>query len=141
MRYNSGHHVTQEYEAMPKRKREGSGSFGERLVQFREAAGYTQQELADEVSVSRRMIAYYEGQSTHPPTTLLTAIATALNVTTDALLGVTPPKRVASLHTSRFQRRLQQLERLGAREKRQVLQFLDMVLERDRLKRQSQGVS
>lgn len=125
---------------MPKSKREESGSFGERLVQFREAAGYTQQELAEEVGVSRRMIAYYEGQSAHPPTTLLPAIATALNVTTDALLGVTPPKRGAALHTSRFQRRLQQLERLGAREKRQVLQFLDMILERDRLKRQSQGV-
>ena len=40
-------------------------------MQLREAAGYTQQELADEVGVSRRMIAYYEGQSTHPPTTLL----------------------------------------------------------------------
>ena len=78
---------------MPKTQKEVTMSFGERLTELRKAAGFTQQELADEVGVSRRMIAYYEGQSAHPPTTLLPALAQALNLSTDELLGLTPFKR------------------------------------------------
>ena len=76
---------------MPKRKAPEAATFGQRLVALRKAAAMTQQELADEVGVSRRMLAYYEGQSEHPPTTLLPALAQALHVSTDELLGLTPP--------------------------------------------------
>ena len=34
-----------------------------RVRALRKAAGYTQQELAQELGVSRRMIAYYEGET------------------------------------------------------------------------------
>jgi len=36
-----------------------------------------------------------------------------------------------------LQRRLQQIEKLGAREKRQILQFLDTFIEREKLKRKA----
>ncbi len=52
---------------MPKKSKEVTMSFGARLTKVRKAAGSTQQELADEVGVSRRMLAYYEVQSDHPP--------------------------------------------------------------------------
>lgn len=46
---------------MPRKKRhEDPTSFGARLARCRQAAGYTQVELAQELSVSQRMIAYYE---------------------------------------------------------------------------------
>jgi transcriptional regulator with XRE-family HTH domain len=97
---------------MPKSKSEASVvGFGERLAQLRKAAGFTQQEVANEVGVSRRMIAYYEGQTEHPPTTLLPALARALKLSTDALLGVAPPAakkaRGAKQADSRLVRRLQ----------------------------------
>jgi transcriptional regulator with XRE-family HTH domain len=132
--YNAGIVAEVEESPMPKKTSKEGATFGERLVALREAAGYTQQELADEVGVSRRMIAYYEGQSAHPPTTLLPAIAKALGVSTDALLGMTPISRRAQPANRRLQRRLQQIEQLGAREKRQVLQVLDAFLEREKLK-------
>ena len=122
---------------MPKIKREEVMSFGMRLVDLRKATGFTQQELADAVGVSRRMIAYYEVQTDHPPTTLLPAIARALNVTTDALLGATPVKKIPKQKDSRLQRRLQQIEKLDAQEKRQVLQLLDAFIERGQLKRKA----
>ena len=46
---------------MPKKTKEENMSFGARLAALRKAAGFTQQELANEVGTSRRMIAYYEG--------------------------------------------------------------------------------
>ena len=120
---------------MPKIKKEEAMSFGMRLVDLRKAAGFTQQELADTVGVSRRMIAYYEGQTDHPPTTLLPGIARALNVTTDALLGAAPVKKIPKQQDSRLQRRLQQIEKLDAPDKRQVLQLIDAFIERGQLKR------
>ncbi len=39
--------------------------FGDRLVMLRKTVGFTQQELAKELGVSRRMIAFYEGETQH----------------------------------------------------------------------------
>ena len=126
---------------MPKKRNESSMSFGAMLTELRKAAGFTQQELADEVGTSRRMIAYYEVQSEHPPTTLLPAIAQALGVSADALLGLAPPAKTAKAARAarpanvRLQRRLQQIETLAPTEKRQVLQLIDAFIERGQLKR------
>lgn len=87
------------------------------------------------------MIAYYEVQSEHPPTTLLPAIAQALEVTTDELLGSTPVKKLAQPKDTRLHRRLQQIEKLGPTDKRQVLQVLDAFIERCQLKRKSESRS
>ena len=103
---------------MPMKTKEETMSFGARLAGLRKAAGFTQQELANEVGTSRRMIAYYEGQTAHPPTTLLPTIATALRISTDELLGQAPVKRIAKSRDTRLERRLQQIERLGPTERR-----------------------
>ena len=63
--------------------------FGKRLAQLRKAAGYTQQELADEINSTRRIIAYYETESDQPPANILADLAKALGSTTDTLLGLT----------------------------------------------------
>lgn len=122
---------------MPKKKIPPLTGFGARLAQLRKAAGYTQLELANEVGVSRRMIAYYEIQSDHPPSSLLPAIAKALRLTTDELLGAAPIKKVARPADSRLHRRLQQIEQLDPTEKRQALQLLDAFIERGQLKRKA----
>ena len=117
-------------------------SFGAQLAELRKAAGFTQQELADEIGVSRRMLAYYEVQSEHPPTHLLPAIARALGVSTDALLGMTPARKVLKAikpASTRLQRRLQQIEKLDAQERRQILQVIDAFIERGQLRRKAQA--
>jgi len=123
---------------MPKQKTPEAITFGERLVALRKAAALTQQQLADEVGVSRRMIAYYEGQSEHPPTTLLPALARALNVSADELLGLEPvAKRNGRMPDNRMQRRLQQIANLPPEERRQILQLVDAFIERGQLKRRA----
>ena len=61
--------------------------FGTRLAQLRKAAGYTQEQLASELGISRRRVAYYEAESDHPPVGFLGDLARVLNTTTDELLG------------------------------------------------------
>ena len=73
---------------MTKNTSETSNGFGARLAAFRRAAGFTQEKLANELGISRRRIAYYEGETQHPPTTILPKLAITLGISTDILLNV-----------------------------------------------------
>lgn len=119
---------------MARKKNGQRPGFGARLSVLRKAAGYTQQELAQELGVSRRRVAYYEGETEHPPAALLPGLATALGVTTDELLGVATLRRKAAKPDHRLQRRMQQIDRMHPKEKRQALQILDALIEREQLR-------
>ncbi|PKN04420.1 MAG: transcriptional regulator [Deltaproteobacteria bacterium HGW-Deltaproteobacteria-9] len=109
--------------------------FGKRLADLRKLAGYTQRQLAEEIGVSQRVIAYYEGETKYPPTTLLPFLALALGVSTDELLGLKPVGKPEKLGGPRLQRRLQEIEKLPPPAKKQLLQFLDTFIEREKLKK------
>ena len=81
-------HTQQQDQWMPKKTNQSLADFGQRLATARKAAGYTQKQLADEIGVTRRVIAYYETESQHPPANLLADLAEALSITTDQLLGL-----------------------------------------------------
>lgn len=113
--------------AMPKHPAPQTRGFGARLAQLRKDAGYTQQQLADEIGASRRQVAYYEGESEHPPASLLIDLARALNVSTDELLGLhagrgKAPKPAVS---TRLERRLKLIERMPPKPKQQLLGLID----------------
>lgn len=110
-------------------------NFGQRLATLRKAAGLTQQELADEVGASRRMIAYYEAESDHPPANLLTQIANALNVSTDALLGLQGGSATPKV-SNRLERRLKQIDTLNPKAKRQLTQMIDTFIEAEQFRQQ-----
>lgn len=119
---------------MPKKKPDTSNgeSFGQRLARLRKAAGYSQRSLAAELSISQRMVAYYEGQTEHPPTHLLSALADALGITTDQLLGrerVSPRK---APQNQRLLRRLRLVEKLPARARQAVLEHIDALASKHR---------
>lgn len=116
-------------------KRDPANGFGERLSGLRKAAGITQTALAEEIGISQRMMAYYESPTAYPPANLLPVIAAALGVSVNALLGVETAKRLTKATDTRMQRRLQQIEKLDASDKRQVLQLIDAFIERGQLKR------
>jgi transcriptional regulator with XRE-family HTH domain len=119
-----------------------TASFGERLAALRKAAGYTQVELAAELGISQRMVAYYENPSSTPPANLLPKIAAVLGVTIDELFGKTPKRRLAKQEgDSRLRRRLLAIEKLDVAEKRQVLQLIDAFIERGQLKRKAESRS
>ena len=61
-------------------------TFGQKLRELREIAGYTQQALADEVGVQWLTIQRYESQGRVPDVLLAKRLARALGVTLDELL-------------------------------------------------------
>lgn len=113
---------------------EAALGFGERLAGLRKAANITQTAFAQEVGISQRMMAYYERPTARPPANLLPAIAKTLGVSVDALLGLETSKRRAKASDTRLARRLLEVEKLGAAEKRQIMQIIDTFIERGKLK-------
>ena len=99
--------------------------FGKRLARIRKQAGYSQRSLADELGISYRVVAYYEAQTEHPPTHLLPAIADALGVTADQLLGREPVKKRKAPTNERLLRQLRQVEKLPPRARQSVLEHIE----------------
>jgi transcriptional regulator with XRE-family HTH domain len=131
--YNTDHASNRSYHCMVKQVNERLAEFGKRLAELRKTAGYTQQELADELGVSRRVIGYYESESQHPPANLLVELAYALNISADELLGIKQLKK-SKQPDSRLLRRMQQIEKLNTTKKRQLLQIIDTFIEAEQLK-------
>lgn len=125
---------------MPKHAMPQASGFGARLAALRKAAGYTQQQLADDIGASRRVIAYYESESEHPPANLLVDLAHALNVSVDELLGL-PAKRVRepSPLSPRMARRAKQIERLAPKPKQQLLSLIDTFIAAEELRQSTKS--
>jgi transcriptional regulator with XRE-family HTH domain len=116
------------------------GSFGNRLASLRQAAGLSQRQLEKLSGVSNRMIAYYEKRSALPPGHVLAALADALGSSVDELVGKKQPARAPRKTTSRpLLRRLEHLEQLPLKDKRELLGIIDTYLERHRLAQRASG--
>jgi len=83
------------------------------------------------------MIAYYEKQAQYPPTHRLAILAKALGVSVEQLLGIEEVESGDKSKDMRLWRRFRQIEKLDAKEKRQVIQLLDTFIEKDRLKKET----
>lgn len=115
-------------------------SFGARLASLRKAAGFTQIELAAELGVSQRMVAYYESPAATPPANLLPQIATVLGVSIDEMFGRAQKRKLVKQEgDSRLRRRLLAIEKLDVADKRQVLQVIDAFIERGQLRRKAES--
>lgn len=62
-------------------------SLGENLKTARKERGFTQEQVAKEINVSRVNIAYYENGTKVPSVAVLTAIVDVLECSIDGLLG------------------------------------------------------
>jgi hypothetical protein len=66
-------------------------------------------------------------------------MARALGISVDELLGTAPVKRAKRSASRRLHRRIQEIEKLDARARRQIMQFLDTFIEREKLKQKVQA--
>jgi len=137
--YAREHWIEPQYSPMPRAKTRAS-AFGARLTELRKAAGYTQAELATALDTTQRMIAYYETRAEKAPAALLPQMAQALGVSVDVLLGLKAAKKTKKPDT-RLQRRLQQIEKLGPKERRQLLQVIDAFIEREQLRHKTRNAA
>jgi len=113
------------------RKKYGETSFGERLQAIRKARGLTQVQLAEAAGTTQRAISYYETEAGFPPAPAVIDLAEALNVTTDELLGVKPPKIERANDDSesrRMWKRFQLVATLPERDRKAIIRLVNSLI-------------
>ena len=111
---------------MPQALNEKETSFGERLALLRKQKGFTQTQLAEEVGVTRRTIAYYEKESPNLPGNLLLELAKALETSLEELLCGQPNTN------KRFSGFIQDIEKLPKQAQEELICVVESYLERAR---------
>ncbi len=102
-------------------------NFGKRLAMLRKQRGMTQQQLAGEIDVSRRVIAYYEVESDNPPGNIIMLLSKALNITSDELLRLTPTE-TGGKPSLKLTRRMKEIENLPPSQQKVLLKTIDTFL-------------
>ena len=113
------------------RKKYSESSFGERLQNLRKARGLTQVQLAEAAESTQRAVSYYETEAGFPPAPAVISLAKALNVTTDELLGLKPPKTApleADSEARRQWKRFQMIATLPERDQKAVVHLIDALV-------------
>lgn len=112
--------------AMP-RKKYGETRFGERLQSIRKARRPAQVQLAEAAATTQRAVSYYETEAGFPPAPAVIALAQALGVTSDELLGLKTPK-VAPVQEDpearRQWKRFQMIATLPERDQKAVVRLI-----------------
>jgi len=112
--------------AMP-RKKYGETRFGERLQSIRKARRLAQVQLAEAAATTQRAVSYYETEAGFPPAPAVIALAQALGVTSDELLGLKTPK-VAPVQEDpearRQWKRFQMIATLPERDQKAVVRLI-----------------
>lgn len=102
---------------------------GARLTAFRKAAGLSQVQLAAMVGIPQRTLSFYETRAENLPSGLVAALAQALGVTVEEMLGLPNEKAGKRGPRSRLERQLDAVRRLPRREQDFVSKFLENVLQ------------
>ncbi len=115
---------------MPRKKKHDE-SFGPRLTRIRKARGLTQVKLAEAAGTTQRAISYYENDAGVPPSSAVISLAKALEVSTDELLGLKPPRveRVQDdAETRRLWKRFQLVTALPEKDQRAVIRLINSLV-------------
>jgi transcriptional regulator with XRE-family HTH domain len=101
---------------------------GARIAALRKEHGLTQTQLADELELTQQMVASYEVGRRRVPVSLLPAIAEALAVSLEQLIGqqATPAKRGPA---PKLQQQIERIQKLPRAKQRFVMEMLDTVIQ------------
>ena len=103
----------------------GKETLGHRIARLRKKKGYTQADLADKIGIIRELISNYERERIRPNYEMIIRLAIALEVTTDELLGVKPPKSNEGKPDLKLQRRMNKIQELPPAQQQFVLKAID----------------
>jgi transcriptional regulator with XRE-family HTH domain len=101
-------------------------SFGARLVQARQQAGLTQQQLAEKLGLSQHTIAHWERAEVALRADQLKALTELLNVTADFLIGnESAPKRNGGGPVGRARRVFEAVTRMPRHQQNKVIDVVE----------------
>lgn len=110
------------------RKTRTDPQFGERLKQLRKNKGITQTELAKAVHTTQPAIAYFENEGKFPTAPVLLALASALKVSVEELVG---QKAIKSLPeetiTPYLLKKMKMVSKFPEKDRRAIIRMIDLL--------------
>jgi len=103
-------------------------AFGVRLFEIRKRKGITQEQLGEKIGVSKRVIAFYEGNHNGPPPDLLKKMSEALGITVSYLVGESPLKEVGIDLKPTIRKYVNKLKALPPKQQQTAFRMLDALL-------------
>lgn len=107
-------------------------AFGARLKVLRKQKGWSQKDLAAQVTIRFQQLNKYESGLNIPPAEMLVKLADALAVTVDYLLTGNPAEEIP-LANARLFRRFQVLEALAPDDQETVIKVIDAMIAKQRI--------
>jgi transcriptional regulator with XRE-family HTH domain len=104
--------------------------FGRRMADARERAGLTQQQLAEKLGTSQRAVAQWERDPVALRPDQIAAVADALNVATDELLGRAAKDRAPKGPPGKLRLAFEKAHRLPRHEQNQIVKFVEAYADR-----------
>jgi len=105
-------------------------AYGQHLAELREAAGLTQQQLADKLGLPQSNITFWERSEKPPRGEVLSKLAHAVGVSVDVLLGVTPPKPKRQAAKGRLQQVFESAGKLPRRQQEKIVEVVEAMVEK-----------
>ena len=99
---------------------------GNRIAQAREAVGLAQIQLAHKMGVTQQVVASWERKATAIRSDTLIKMAKILNVSSDELLGVEPPKRVGP--SGRVRQIFESVSKLSRRQQQKIIEVVEALV-------------
>ncbi|MDR2901240.1 MAG: helix-turn-helix domain-containing protein [Treponema sp.] len=99
---------------------------GKRIAIFRKHKGFTQIELAEKIGIDNTLLSHYERGRLHLNEDMIIRFALALNVSTDAILGL--DKSPALAPKLKYVKRINKIETLLEKQQKTILQTIDMMI-------------
>jgi transcriptional regulator with XRE-family HTH domain len=103
---------------------------GDNIAHIRKKRGLTQQELAEKIGITQKLLSHYETGKLRIASEMLFYFASILNVTADEILGLKKAHGNTVGQETRLKiiRRLKKLETLPEHQQKVILRSLDMML-------------
>lgn len=103
----------------------GGETLGQRLTRLRKQRGFTQVELAEKTGITQVLISAYETDRCSFSVEMAVRFALALEISLDELLHPKAKKASIKKPNRRVLRRLEQIEKLPARQQNYLLRTID----------------
>ena len=100
-------------------------AFGERLVAAREEAGMSQRELADKLSITQRALSWWEREPVALKPEQIAALAAALGLSADYLLGTNNTKKRGGGPTGKARRVFEAVSRLPRHQQQKIVDVVE----------------
>ena len=101
------------------------GVYGAHLTALREAAGLTQKQLAEKLTVHHSNIAFWERSEKPPRGDVLPKLAEAMNVSLEVLLNATMPRAKKPVAKGRMQQMFEAASQLPRRQQLKIVDLLE----------------